>query len=101
MGDVYGERERLSLALGEGGNGDGGGTAGGRRDAEHTRRSPGNALGASATWGGKERGIAGWGRRGTRTGESCGEARASRAGMARAGCERDRGETRDGRAGAT
>ena len=77
------------------------GTAGGRRDVEHTRRGPGNARGDLATWGGKERGIAGWWHRGTRTGESCGEARASRAGMACAGCERERGATRDGRAGAT
>ena len=100
MGDMYRERERLSPALGEGGNGDGGGAAGRRRNAEYTQRGPRNALGGLAAWGGKERGILGWGRRGTRTGESCGEARASRAGMARAECERERGATRYGCAGA-
>ena len=45
--------------------------------------------------------MAGQGRRGTKTGESCREARASRAGMARAGCEREREATGDGHTGAT
>ena len=84
---MYGERGRLSPALGEGGNGDDRGMAGERRDAV-------------ATWGGKERGIAGWGRRMKKTGESCEEVRASKVGIARAGRERERRVTRDGRAGA-
>ena len=94
---MYGEKGRLSPTLDEAATG----TAGGQRDAGHTGRGPGSARGDSATWGGKERRIARWGRRGTRRGKSCGEAWASRAGMARAGCERERGATRDGLAGAT
>ena len=45
--------------------------------------------------------IAGWERRGTKTGESCGDAQASRVVMARAGCERERKATGDGHTGAT
>ena len=46
------------------------------------------------------RGIAGWGRRGARTRESCGGARANRAGVARAGCKPDcRGDARWARRG--
>ena len=104
MGDMYGERGRLSPALGEGSNSDSGGggkgAAEGRKYMEHTGRGSGNARRDLATWAGKKRVIAGWGRRGTRRGKSCGEARASRAGMACARCERERGATRDGHAGA-
>ena len=99
---MYGERGRLPPALGKGDNRDSrGGGEGTRRDADHTGRGPGNARGDSETWGGKECGIAGLGRKVARTGESYMESRTSRTGMARAGCERERGATRDGRAGAT
>ena len=50
-----------------------GGAAGSWRDAEHIGRGPDNARGDLATWGGKSRGIAGWGRRGARTGSHTGK----------------------------
>ena len=49
MIDMYGERGRLSPALCEGGNGDSGVMAGGRRDTEHTEHGPGIARRYSAT----------------------------------------------------
>ena len=86
---MCGEGGRPSPALGEGGNGDGGGDSEMRsaQDAVLATRAEIRRRGAA-----QERGIVGWGRRETRTAESCGEARASRAGMAFARCERERGD---------